>query len=151
MAKARPEGTLARPPRLAKARPEGMPVDLFLDGFSPAHRAIANRLRSIIQRTIPEATERVRVGWRVVGFDLPRRRRSPAFFAWVFPEREHVHLGFPQGVFIEDPEGVMDGAGITKRARWLTYTSVDQVDETVAERLIRAAAGIAELPPGAFR
>jgi len=136
---------------MAKPRPEGMPVDLFLDGFSPLHREIAERLRRTIHRTIPEATERVRVGWRVVGFDLPRRRRPPAFFAWVFPEREHVHLGFPQGVLIDDPEGLMDGAGITKRARWLTYTSVEDIDETVAERLIRAAAGIAELPPGAFR
>jgi hypothetical protein len=126
-----------------------MPVDLFLGGYSPGHRAIANSLRSIIRRTIPEATERVRTGWRLIGFDLPKGRRSP-FFAWVFPEREHVHLGFPQGVLIADPERLMDGEGITKRARWLTYTSVGEIDEEVAERLLRAAAGIGDLPPDAF-
>jgi hypothetical protein len=126
-----------------------MPVEVFLDGYSPAHRAIANRLCSLIRRVVPEATERVRVGWRVVAFDLRTGRRS-AFFAWVFPEREHVHLGFPQGVLIADPDRRMDGAGITKRARWLTYTSVDQIDEAEAETFIRAAAGIAELGPGAF-
>jgi hypothetical protein len=126
-----------------------MPVEVFLDGCSPAHRAIANRLRSIITATIPEATERVRVGWRVIGFDLRVGRRS-GFFAWVFPEREHVHLGFPQGVLIADPDGRLDGAGITKRARWLTYTSVDEVDEAEVRQLVRAAAGILELPPDAF-
>lgn len=130
-------------------RPPSLPVEAFLEGYSPKHRAIANRLRSSIQRTIPEATERVRAGWRVIGFDLPKGRRSP-FFAWVYPEREHVHLGFPQGVLIADPDRLMDGEGITKRARWLTYTSVEEIDEEVAEQLIRAAAGIGELPPDAF-
>lgn len=134
-----------RPPE----RVPSLPVEAFLDGYSPKHRAIANRLRSIIRRTIPEATERVRSGWRIIGFDLPKGHRLP-FFAWVFPEHEHVHLGFPQGVLIADPDGVMDGEGITKRARWLTYTSVDDIDQEVAEHLIRAAAGIGELPPDAF-
>jgi hypothetical protein len=137
----------ARPPEVA----DPLPVEAFLDGYSPAHRAIANRLRALIHEAVPEATERVRVGWRVIGFDVPRHRRSPAFFAWVFPEREHVHLGFPQGVFIEDPTPLMDGAGITKRARWLTYTDVDQIDAAIAVRFIEAAVGIAGLPPGAFR
>jgi hypothetical protein len=134
---------------MSGAKRSELPVEAFLEGYSPKHRAIANRLRSIIRRTIPEATERVRSGWRVIGFDLPKGRRSP-FFAWVFPEREHVHLGFPQGVLIADPDGRMDGEGITKRARWLTYTSVEEIDEAVAEQLIRAAAGIGELPPDAF-
>jgi hypothetical protein len=129
--------------------PPEVPVEAFLDAYSPAHRAIADRLRSIIRRAVPEATERVRSGWRVIGFDLPKGRRSP-FFAWVFPEHEHVHLGFPQGVLIADPERAMDGEGITKRARWLTYTAVEDIDEELAERLILAAAGIGELPPDAF-
>ena len=130
-------------------RAQSVPVEAFLEGYSPKHRAIANRLRAIIRRTIPEATERVRSGWRVIGFDLPKGRRSP-FFAWIFPEHEHVHLGFPQGVLIADPERLMDGEGITKRARWLTFTSVEEIDEVLAEQLIRAAAGIGELPRDAF-
>jgi hypothetical protein len=126
-----------------------LPVEAFLEGYSPKHRAIANRLRTIIRRTVPEATERVRSGWRVIGFDLPKGRRAP-FFAWVFPEREHVHLGFPQGVLIADPERRMDGEGITKRARWLTYTAVEEIDDSIAAELIRAAAGIGDLPKDAF-
>jgi len=126
-----------------------MPVEVFLDGFSPAHRAIANELRSIVKRAVPDATERVRVGWRLIGFDLPVGRRS-AFFAWVFPELEHVHLGFPAGVLIDDPNRVMSGAGITKRARWLTYATGDRIDAALATRLVLAAEAVARLPRGAL-
>ena len=126
-----------------------MPVEVFLDGISPAHRAIANELRSIVKRAVPEATERVRVGWRLIGFDLPVGRRS-AFFAWVFPELEHVHLGFPAGVLIDDPKRVMSGAGITKRARWLTFATGDPVDAALATRLVLAAEAVARLPRGAL-
>ena len=126
-----------------------MPVEAFLDGYSPVHRAIAERLRSIVRGAVPDATERVRVGWRVIGFDLPMGRRS-AFFAWIFPEVEHVHLGFPAGVLIDDPRGVMSGAGITKRARWLTYRTGDPVDEDLATELVLAAAAVARLPRGAL-
>jgi hypothetical protein len=126
-----------------------MPVEVFLDGFSPAHRAIAERLRSIVQRAVPDATERVRVGWRLIGFDLSIGRRS-VFFAWVFPEAEHVHLGFPAGVLIDDPGGVMSGTGITKRARWLTYKTGDPIDEGLATELVLAAEAVARLPRSAL-
>jgi len=127
-----------------------MPVEAFLDGFSPAHRAIAERLRQIVLDAVPDATERVRVGWRLIGFDLPVGRRS-VFFAWVFPEKEHVHLGFPAGVVIDDPAGVMRGAGITKRARWLTWQTGDPIDAELATQLVLAAAAVARLPRGALR
>jgi hypothetical protein len=129
---------------------DSMPVEAFLDGFSPAHREIAERLRSMVLDAVPDATERVRVGWRLIGFDLPVGRRS-VFFAWVFPEKEHVHLGFPAGVVIDDPTGVMSGAGITKRARWLTWKTGDPIDADLAIRLVLAAAAVARLPRSALR
>jgi len=129
--------------------PDSLPVEAFLDGYSPAHRAIAEQLRSIVLRAVPEASERVRVGWRLIGFDLPVGRRS-VFFAWVFPELEHVHLGFPAGVLINDARGAMSGAGITKRARWLTWKTGDPIDSDLTTELVLAAEAIARLPRGAF-
>src|SRR5258705_4809187 len=128
---------------------DSLPVDAFLDGFSPAHRAIAERLRSIVLEAVPGATERVRVGWRLIGFDLPIGRRS-VFFAWVFPEQEHVHLGFPARVIVDDPRGVMSGVGITKRARWLTYATGDPIDPDLPTELVLAAEAVARLPRGAL-
>jgi hypothetical protein len=49
---------------------------------------------------------------------------------------------------LEDPQAELHGAGITKLARWLTYRSIDEVDEAVAVQFLRAAAGAAELRYG---
>lgn len=123
---------------------DDLPVDVFLDGYEPPIRDLAQALRAAVLRITPEATERVRVGWRVVGFDLPLRRQ--AFFGWVFPERKHVHLGFPHGDRMEPRPGVLDGAGITKRARWITYVPGDRIDERLVRELVLEAAGLVGIP-----
>lgn len=128
---------------------ETIPVEVLLEPFPLPNRELAERLRAIVREAAPEATERVRAGWRVIGFDLAVGRRN-AFFAWILPQMEHVHLGFPQGVFLDDPRAVLEGAGITKRARWLTYAPGGAIDEAVAIELLRAAEGFARIPRGAF-
>jgi hypothetical protein len=121
-----------------------IPPEALLADFPPGHIAIAERLRTLVKDAVPDALERVRSGWRLIGFDLPRRRGT-TFFAWIWPQPEHVHLGFPLGIAMTDPDRVLDGAGITKQARWLTYDSVADIDEAVARRLIDEAARVAGL------
>ena len=123
---------------------ETLPPEALLADFPPGHAAIAERLRAVVMDVAPDAIERVRSGWRLIGYDLPRRRGT-TFFAWIWPQAEHVHLGFPLGVAMSDPDGVMEGAGVTKQARWLTYDAVDDIDEPVARRLIDEAARVAGL------
>jgi len=127
--------------------PSKTPIETTLPGalladVPPGHAAIAERMRTIVKDAVPEAIERVRPGWRLIGYDLPRRRGT-TFFAWIWPQPEHVHLGFPLGIAMNNPEGVLEGAGITKQARWLTYDSVADIDEAVVRRLIDEAARIA--------
>ena len=125
-----------------------MPPEALLADYPPPHQAIANRLRSIVVDAVPEAVERVRPGWRLIGYDVPIGRRS-AMFAWVWLEPEHVHLGFPRGVDMDDPRHVMSGAGITKLARWLTWapgSSVTDADAATATELVLEAARVALLP-----
>lgn len=124
---------------------EPMPVEALLEDYAPPLRDIAERLRSLVSSAAPDAVERVRPGWRLIGYDLPVRRHG-AFFAWVWPEIEHVHLGFPQGVLMDDPGGSMKGAGVTKKARWLTYHAGSLIDEPLATRLVEEAARVAMIP-----
>jgi hypothetical protein len=135
---------------MPSSRPNKRPIDsippeALLADYPPPHQALAQRLREIVTDAVPEAVERVRPGWRLIGYDLPVRRHG-VFFAWVWPEPEHVHLGFPRGIDMDDPDGAMRGAGITKLARWLTYSPGDSIDEPLATRLILEAARVAELP-----
>jgi hypothetical protein len=128
---------------------DSLPVEAFLDGYSPAHRELAERLRAIVLDAVPNAVERVRVGWRLIGYDVQVGRRT-SFFAWVFPEAEHVHLGFPNGVLIDDVAGALSGDGITKKARWLTFAPGDPIDVRLATDLVLAAEGIARIPRSAL-
>jgi hypothetical protein len=121
-----------------------LPPEALLADFPPGHAAVAERLRTIVKDAVPDAIERVRSGWRLIGYDLPRRRGT-TFFAWIWPQPEHVHLGFPLGIAMTDPDDVLEGAGITKQARWLTFDAVDDIDEEVARRLIDEAARVAGL------
>jgi hypothetical protein len=128
---------------------DSLPVEAFLDSHPEPLRDVAERLRSIVLGAVPGTTERVRVGWRLIGYDLPIGRRS-VYFAWVFPEAEHVHLGFVNGVLIDDGSGVLTGAGITKRARWLTFRPGDSIDVDTATELVRAAEAVARIPRSAL-
>jgi hypothetical protein len=127
---------------------ETIPPEALLADFPPTHAAIAERLRSIVRRAVPDAVERVRPGWRLLGYDLPVRRHG-VFFAWVWLEPEHVHLGFPRGVQMDDPRSILRGAGITKQARWLTYEPGSTVDEALATELVLEAARVAVIPRSA--
>ena len=129
----------ARPPA------DAIPPEVFLHGYPPPIMAVGQRLRRIVKRAVPDAIERVRPGWALIGYDLPVKRRT-IFFAWVWPEAEHVHLGFPHGTLLEDPDGVLKGAGITKKARWLTYQPGDVIDEPLALALVEEAARVALIP-----
>jgi len=75
------------------AAPEPIPPELFLEAYPPEIRVIAERLRDVVRQAVPEAVERVRTGWRLIGYDVPVGRRT-RYFAFVAPEPEHVHLGF---------------------------------------------------------
>jgi len=123
---------------------DSIPPEALLADFPP-HREIGQRLREIVLDATPEAIERVRPGWRLIGYDLPVKRHG-VFFAWIWPEPEHIHLGFPRGVDMDDPLGELRGDGITKLARWLTYSPGDAVDDEQAGRLVQEAARIAMLP-----
>jgi hypothetical protein len=125
-----------------------IPPEALLADYPPSHAVIAERLRAIVKDAAPEAIERVRSGWRLIGYDLPIKRHG-AFFAWIWLEPEHVHLGFPRGVLMDDPRGAMRGAGITKLARWLTYEPGDPVDDGLASALVREAARVAVIPRSA--
>ncbi len=125
---------------------ETIPPELFLDGFPGPIRDLAEQLRGIVRRTVPEAIERVRAGWRIVGYDIPSGRKT-IYFAFVAPEPKHVHMGFAFGTVMRDPDGVLLGAGVTKKVRWLTFRPGDTIDEPMLATLVAEGLRVARMSP----
>jgi len=126
------------------SRESAIPPEVLLEDYPPTMAALAQGLREVVRAAVPEAEERVRTGWRVIGYDIRAGRRS-AFFAWIMPQREHVHLGFPWGVMLLDRDGVLDGEGVTKRARWFTLEKPEDLRDPKLAEFARAAADLATL------
>jgi len=57
---------------LSSRRPAADPIppEAFLAGYPDDIRAMAEILRGVVRRAVPDAVERVRSGWRLIGFDL---------------------------------------------------------------------------------
>lgn len=126
---------------------EPIPPEALLEDFPPPMQAIAHRLRALVTAAIPDAIERVRPGWRLIGYDLPIGRRS-VYFAYVAPEVEHVHLGFEHGWAMRDPDGLLLGEGITKQVRWLTFRAGDPIPGDRCRDLILEGARVAAMTRG---
>jgi hypothetical protein len=127
-----------------------IPPEAFLAAFPEPIRAIGDRLRTLVLATNPDAVERVRPGWHLIGYDAPApttsRGRRSAYFAYIAPEREHIHLGFEHGWLMADPDARLEGTGITRQVRWLTFRAGDTLDAAVIEPLILEARRVALLP-----
>ena len=120
-----------------------IPPELFLSGYSREIADIADRLRGVVLEAVPEAIERVRTGWRLIGYDVPVGRRS-RYFAFVAPEPEHVHLGFEYGTWMTDPDALLRGAHLDlKKVRFVTYKPGDPIPTAALMRYTREAAALA--------
>ncbi len=135
----------------AHAAPDGDvidEIDAFLEFYPPAIAALAQRLRVVVRQAVPDAIERVRPGWRLLGYDLPVAKRT-VYFAWVWPELKHVHVGWQHGTLMADPDGVLRGAHLKlKKVRYLTFAPGDRVPATVVTNFTRDAARIASMSRG---
>jgi hypothetical protein len=117
-----------------------VPPELFLESYSPGIRRAVNRLRSVVKRAVPDAIERVRPGWRLIGYDIPVGKRT-RYFAFVWPEPEHAHMGWEHGIWMDDPSHILRGAHLKlRKVRYVTYAPGDAIPEsTLVEYTIQAA------------
>jgi hypothetical protein len=130
---------------------EAQPAEFLLGDYPPAIRATGRALRGLIFRAVPGAVETVRPGWRWIAYSLPDGKRVRNF-AWIGPERKHIHLGFEHGTLLADPDRVLHGAEERlKQFRYFTFEPSIDVDEAILADFIRRAADLALLPSSARR
>ncbi len=120
-------------------------IERFLLDFPEGIRRQAHVLRELVRRARPDSAERIRPGWRLIGYDLPITRHG-RYFAYVAPESEHVHLGFEYGTLMSDPDRLLHGAHLgLKKVRYLTYLPGDAIPARAVLRLINDGAAIAAM------
>ena len=130
---------------------EPQPVELLLEDYPDAIRETGLALRELIFRTVPGAAETIRPGWRWIAYSLPEGRRVRNF-AWIGPERKHIHLGFEHGALLADPERLLHGAEERlKQFRYFTFDPAIDIDEAILVDYLQRAAELAVMPSGARR
>jgi len=119
----------------------------FLADYPQPIREAAETLRGIVQRTVPDAIERLRPGWRLIGYDVPVGPRSH-YFAYVAPEQEHIHLGFEYGALMADPDHLLEGAHLgLRKVRFVTFRPGDPIPASKLAELTREAVRVAAMSP----
>ena len=130
---------------------DDVPAEFLLDSFPTAIRDTGRTLRSLILATVPGTVEAVRPGWRWIAYSLPEKGRVRNF-AWIGPERKHIHLGFEHGTLLADPEQVLQGAQEKLRKfRYVTFEPAIDIDEAILADYLRGAAELALMPSAARR
>lgn len=110
--------------------------DLLRD-FPPGVRRLTAEARGLFNKVVPSAVERVRRGWKLLGFSSPR------YFACVAPTRDGVRIGFEHGRLLEDPFGLLEGDGT--QMKWITVRKSADLKRRGLAALIAQSA---ELAPG---
>ena len=124
---------------------DSVPPEAFLAAYPEGIRQAAETLRTVVRRAVPDAIERVRSGWRLIGYEVPVGRRS-RYFAYIAPEPIHVHLGFEHGAWMTDPDGLLEGAHLgLKQVRYTTFVDGQPIPTAALEGLTREAARVSRL------
>lgn len=110
----------------------------FLDGYPPHIATIGLRLCALVRAELPEASEYVYQGWRLIGYRIPK------YVCFIAPQEHEVRLGFEYGVSMRDPHGILEGGGT--QVRYIPYRDVLQIDEEVVRAYVRESVMVANLP-----
>ena len=101
---------------------------------------MAQELRALVQQTIPNSTELVYPGWRLIGYKVVEQRRK-AYFGFIAPMWERVLLGFEYGLLLSDPDRLLEGDG--KQVRYVTIEHPEDIRRKEFAALITEAAQVA--------
>jgi hypothetical protein len=135
---------MARSPSIRTPSTE-QEIEDFIVRLDPRLATHARTLRAIVRETVPTAAERIRPGWGLIGYDLPIGKHG-SYFAWIWPEPEHIHIGFEVGTWMRDPERRLQGAHLNlKRVRYLTFAPSDRVNRRVVTGFVREAVRVASM------
>lgn len=110
-------------------------VDRFLSSYDSEIQAIARRTRVLVREMVPDAEEKLHLGWKNVGYSCAKS------FCAIAPHNAWVNLQFHDGAGLEDAASLLTGTG--NRMRHVKLRSDADVEQTALAELVRSAARLA--------
>lgn len=113
------------------------PITDWLGAYPAPIAQLCQVARKRIIKAVPQAVEKLRPGWQLIGYNAPR------YFAFVAPKADHVMLGFEWGVMLPNLDGLLEGSGT--QVRFVTVRSEQVLRSQALLELLRSAAAL--VPP----
>jgi hypothetical protein len=96
-------------------------LDELLSGSSPEMTAVARELRAVVAEALPDGTEQVDFGNRLLAIGRSMKMRDLLFA--IIPHSAHVNLQLADGIDLPNPGGLIEGTG--KRIRHIKVRSIE--------------------------
>ena len=110
-------------------------VQSFLSAFSPSVQEIAWQARRLVLVQAPAAIEQIDLPARMLAYGFQRTYKD--MICVIMPLKSGVNLGFPRGVDLPDPSGLLTGVG--KRARHVRLSNPADLDSPALSALLQAS------------
>src|SRR3989304_4426448 len=114
----------------------------FLETYTPEVRNLALQLRDLVFEIDHEVIEQIDKPAYLLAYGYAKTYTH--LMCVIILYKEYVNLGFPRGVDLPDPEGLLEGTG--KRARHVKVYDLSQVDSPEISALIQASVEITPRP-----
>jgi hypothetical protein len=105
----------------ANTRSVDAQLDELLSRTSPEMAAVARELRAVVAAALPDGTEQVDFGNRLLAIGRSMKMRDLLFA--IIPHSAHVNLQLADGIDLPNPDGLIEGTG--KRIRHIKVRSVE--------------------------
>lgn len=114
----------------------------FLSSFSPDVRNLALQLREMVIEMNPDAIEQIDVPAHLLAYGYAQTYTH--LICVIILYKDYVNLGFPRGVDLDDPDGLLEGTG--KKARHVKIRSEDQIESPGVLTLLQASIDVTPRP-----
>ena len=95
----------------------------FLSQFSEGPQTLTLELRDLVLELAPDAIEQIDQPARLLAYGYAQTYTHT--ICVIIPQKSYVNLGFPRGVELPDPSGLLEGTG--KKARHVKIREFKQI------------------------
>ncbi len=92
-------------------------IEAFFGGYSEDVATLAKALRKHVKKAVPNATETLHTGWKVVSYGYSKK------FCAIAPHSEWINLQFHDGAALDTDTQLLQGTGKSMRHTKIHRTS----------------------------